>query len=450
MNKRLIAILSILSLLVFLPLIPANAAVKAGAKCIKAGSTSIVSKKTYTCIKSGKKLVWDKGVLVKPTPTPKPVPIKDVSQSVSISDPKLFNPPGVCRINDLSFRVDTSNGFPRPNATLTGKSKASVLVLPVSFTDQVFGDEDLTRIRNKIDEVEQFYKKMSYGKFELSFEIPTKANWVTIEATADSYNLVQLAPQQNNYVLVEKIFQVSSQQLNFDKYDSVILETKPFYSTGGGQGFPSEEFKTSHGTAKRVTFESGNGAGNSSTIAHELGHTLFGLEDLYIFLNSSRPSVPDPQPAGPWDMMSSVDRNFFGWSKYLIGWLEDTSISCATNQNTLTTYISKLDNYSSKPDVIDTRKKLFLINSAPGVVIGVEVRLGGREVRVNEQCLQQNMCLGLLIYTVDTNVNHGDGPIVAQKSLLYMKETLILGKYQFKVDDFDDNGLLVTMNRIGN
>lgn len=61
MNKRLIAILSILSLLVFLPIIPASAAVKAGAKCTKAGIKSVAGNKTFTCIKSGKKLIWGKG-----------------------------------------------------------------------------------------------------------------------------------------------------------------------------------------------------------------------------------------------------------------------------------------------------------------------------------------------------------------------------------------------------
>jgi hypothetical protein len=68
MNKRLIAFLPILSLFLSLPLIPINAAAKAGGTCSKAGITSVVSGKTYTCIKSGKKLVWDKGVAVaKPT-----------------------------------------------------------------------------------------------------------------------------------------------------------------------------------------------------------------------------------------------------------------------------------------------------------------------------------------------------------------------------------------------
>ena len=41
---------------------PAQAAVKAGASCKTIGIKSVVSGKTFTCIKSGKKLVWDKGV----------------------------------------------------------------------------------------------------------------------------------------------------------------------------------------------------------------------------------------------------------------------------------------------------------------------------------------------------------------------------------------------------
>lgn len=41
---------------------PAFAAVKSGAACTKAGSTATLSGKKFTCIKSGKKLVWDKGV----------------------------------------------------------------------------------------------------------------------------------------------------------------------------------------------------------------------------------------------------------------------------------------------------------------------------------------------------------------------------------------------------
>jgi hypothetical protein len=54
---------------------PSFAAVKAGAKCTKAGATSTTAGKKYTCVKSGAKLVWNKGVALKPAPKPSVNPV---------------------------------------------------------------------------------------------------------------------------------------------------------------------------------------------------------------------------------------------------------------------------------------------------------------------------------------------------------------------------------------
>ena len=48
----------------------ADAAVKAGTKCAKAGATSIAGGKKFTCVKSGNRLVWSKGVTFKAAPKP--------------------------------------------------------------------------------------------------------------------------------------------------------------------------------------------------------------------------------------------------------------------------------------------------------------------------------------------------------------------------------------------
>jgi len=53
------------ALLSFTLAAPAHAVVKAGSKCTKLNATSTISGRKYTCIKSGGKLVWNKGVLVK-------------------------------------------------------------------------------------------------------------------------------------------------------------------------------------------------------------------------------------------------------------------------------------------------------------------------------------------------------------------------------------------------
>jgi polyhydroxybutyrate depolymerase len=62
MRRRLLALLVISPFLFSSQLSTSHAATKAGAKCSKVGIKSVVGAKTFTCIKSGKKLVWDKGM----------------------------------------------------------------------------------------------------------------------------------------------------------------------------------------------------------------------------------------------------------------------------------------------------------------------------------------------------------------------------------------------------
>ena len=82
MRKRFLVLLTVtLTAALLGPM--ATAAVKPGTTCKKAGQTSTSAGIKYTCVKSGKKLVWNKGVTVKaapkvdvkpvePTPTPTP------------------------------------------------------------------------------------------------------------------------------------------------------------------------------------------------------------------------------------------------------------------------------------------------------------------------------------------------------------------------------------------
>jgi hypothetical protein len=72
------------------------AAPKAGTPCTKKNATATSAGKLYTCIVSGKKLVWNKGVAVKKpapvaTPTPTPSPVASPTAS-AMPNPTKFEP----------------------------------------------------------------------------------------------------------------------------------------------------------------------------------------------------------------------------------------------------------------------------------------------------------------------------------------------------------------------
>jgi len=88
-SKSRIAVAVVLLLALTTPLQAATP--KAGAKCTKAGSTATSGGKKFTCVKSGTKLVWNKGVAIKtaapkPSATPTPTPSANPSKSDTSED----------------------------------------------------------------------------------------------------------------------------------------------------------------------------------------------------------------------------------------------------------------------------------------------------------------------------------------------------------------------------
>jgi hypothetical protein len=82
MRKIALGVLVLISL-AMLPSSAANAP-KAGASCKKIGTTTTVNGKKFTCVKSGKKLIWNKGVKVSvPRPSATPTPAASPTPTVT-------------------------------------------------------------------------------------------------------------------------------------------------------------------------------------------------------------------------------------------------------------------------------------------------------------------------------------------------------------------------------
>lgn len=160
--------LRLVALLIPMVLVASNsyAAVKTGSACSKVGSKSVSGGKSYTCVKSGKKLVWDKGVLI---PVVKPAP----SASSSATPKASSTPKPTPTVSNITFENLIENNS---SVSYTAWKRTSDIVLSSSAKTRsltVFTGpgtkpffEDITYAMNQVS-------KMYPGKAE-----PTEVLWI--------------------------------------------------------------------------------------------------------------------------------------------------------------------------------------------------------------------------------------------------------------------------------
>ena len=118
MRKGLVGFIAFSLLLVPTQFLNA-ASVKAGASCTKLGQSQIINDYRFTCIKSGKKLVWNKGVAItkpiptispsplpSPTPKPTPTPIPIPTPLPSPNSSSFVEPTPPSNFQDLEQHID--------------------------------------------------------------------------------------------------------------------------------------------------------------------------------------------------------------------------------------------------------------------------------------------------------------------------------------------------------
>ena len=452
-RKGLLAITVVLLLSLVTPLQAATP--KAGAKCTKVGTTVTAAGKKFTCVKSGTKLVWNKGVADKaaPKPTPAPTPsvvppqpAQKVEAKISFAlDSRItqradLTVVDVCRTPDQTPDMKPEgivvhrNGFPRPKNSLYGKKSARILVVPMSFNDLPFRAEtnpsrptvksDLDVLKEVIPNVKDAFRKASAGRFELEIDVLPQSEWWVFNQN----NPVVIGPQINNFPKIMDLVETQKSTFKFDVYDSYIFITgvgvpgQP--GIGAGQAQFGEKNKNGKDGSLNAVLMTGIWT-NSGIWVHELGHSLFAFEDLYLFDQTLDPGrglgleVPNK-----WDLMANAELiELLGWNKLLMGWMEDTEVRCLTDQKASIHYLTS-DNASKE-------SKLLTINLAPGVTLAAEARKASSSES------------GLLLSFINTNTNHGQGPVLAQRFLMTKGDSKSLLGWRISLLDSDADGVLI-------
>ena len=87
--KKISAFIFLVLLLGLVPSWSANTP-KAGSSCSKKGATQIYQNKKFTCVSSGKKLIWDKGVVVKKTETSTNNTSDDINNQICLVENQIL------------------------------------------------------------------------------------------------------------------------------------------------------------------------------------------------------------------------------------------------------------------------------------------------------------------------------------------------------------------------
>jgi len=161
--------LRLVALIIPMVLVASNsyAAVKAGSACSKAGIKSVSAGKTYTCVKSGKKFVWNKGVAI---PVAKPSPAPTASEAPAPS-PSISPSPVAAPIEEIEFwwaaMVDVRSHKKTPTTLQTMDFKSAPNV----------SDEESKKFKSLIDEVLVYWSQFIVNPLPLNVTVISEKDY---------------------------------------------------------------------------------------------------------------------------------------------------------------------------------------------------------------------------------------------------------------------------------
>lgn len=186
-----------------------------------------------------------------------------------------------------------------------------------------------------------------------------------------------------------------------------------------------------------------NAGSISKSFAHTLGHTLYGLSDLYISSWALNEKIAIPKNIMFYDLMANgISDDYIAWVRWLNGWLPDDDVVCLNSDIDEVIYLKFLDSNSGQ--------RLAIIPTKSGTFIALEYRNASSTGYWNLE-KYAGSGKGLLIHQFDSNVRQGYGQFTASDNgsrLLVNNEFLQFGNHNFKVLAIDQDGMYIKVQKI--
>jgi len=396
--KKLLAVLVTAAL--FLVPLNAVAAVKAGDTCKKVGTTSTANGKKYTCIKSGKKLVWNKGVTValpkpKPTPTPTstptPTPTQTPTPIPTIADnfSQFATDISACKLNETRNLTGGSKGFPL-RSTLSSLGKMKIAIIPVDFANATGSGNPGEMYADDLVLVKEWADYFGRGKMQYDVQLVSQ-DWIRAPRGAEWYVCVECqkgakSEKQSQAAGVQEIINLVDGKYDFSGVQFIyfVFPYEAEASFGTSLILRGTTFTTKAGSQIISTY--GELAGSVMKadrtkiwdhLIHEvlhyqglIGHGPINGSDLNIMTNQ-------------WGASKVVT----SWESFIAGWFGKNEVVCI-DKNSISDSIyitmSPIDNYGPEPQSV-------MIKLSEEEILIIEKRSSGKYSNFTESRQYRNL-----------------------------------------------------------
>ncbi|MER7767454.1 M6 family metalloprotease domain-containing protein [Kitasatospora sp. NPDC096140] len=293
--------------------------------------------------------------------------------------------------------ANLSEGFGGQAGLVPSTGTVNAKMIFVDFPDAKANDSTASLYDQLAPGATDWFSKASYGRLNLHISADT-SRFYRMPNSSDSYGYQRGLSYESHQRYIEDALRAVGRSVDFS--GTQILYIVPTGRASAISFSPTfmGSVTAADGTVidKTVTLGQDLWAWGSGVMNHETGHAM-GLPDLYSFGSGDAHGY-----VGGWDMMgliSGPDPDRFGWHKWKQQWIDDNQVSCYGGPGTHTVTLTPLETNGGR--------KIAVVRTGPTRAVVAEVR--------GKQGVDSGACTtGVLIYTVDTTVNSGDGPVRVQ------------------------------------
>jgi M6 family metalloprotease-like protein len=306
----------------------------------------------------------------------------------------------LCKIenNKLWTKLTHGLGFPRPENRLPNKGTLNFKVLfAKSLGSTVANEKSAEDLYKKLkpEIVSSFYNQVSNGSVK-NIQFEPYYSWIEfdkLESLQDAAGDEIKRVESEWRTFVSKTLETADSQIDFTKSDGVIIILDPNSSYLRIAYALADEHIVDGKKISNVVM-----LGRAFVrvgrppylVVHELGH-LFGLPDLY----SYQDSTDTADYFSVMNMAASEGVGYFGWERYILGWLDDPQMICHKAGEVVGNLI---------PLTKKNGLKMIAVPISSSEVLVVENR-------TKEGIDKMISSAGIIAYVVDSSIESGKNPI---------------------------------------